>query len=153
MAATTITIPKELYRRLQRTAQRNATTTEVELVRYLERALTKPPRRGRPRKEPWDALGDVLLDYLVALHVLSHPNRRVSDVIRRLQKAEPFKSAGDLRRRYNRLPDNVKHADSLISSAEAIAPHLFKVVAPDKEPDVKRVNAVAACLSKALGKK
>jgi hypothetical protein len=105
----TVRIPTLLHAIVEELAALNAETTEGELVAWLHagmavRIQTVSARpRGRPPKDIILKIYDRLLDFVVLREVSRRPKGMVSETIKHLQKKEPFKSAGDLRRRYNRL--------------------------------------------------
>jgi hypothetical protein len=104
----TISIPTEVYELLEE----KAAPIEDELIRcarygLIAQQLSKT-KRGRPPKHSLVKMYDTLLDYLVLREVSRRPKGKISETIKHLKKREPFKSAGDLRSRYNRLAKELR---------------------------------------------
>jgi hypothetical protein len=92
-----------LARQLGIPASDDAEKLWAAIGRTLWEFVPEPKRRGAPPKKFWDGTHDMLIDWLVAIEVANHPKRKATEVISHLKKREPFKSQGDLRRRFYRL--------------------------------------------------
>jgi hypothetical protein len=77
---------------------------------------------------------DTVLDHLVLREVTNRPRgKTISDTIKRLKKKEPFKSAGDLLRRYNRLAARLRAEDRMPTPG---AEYVFVVQGTNRESQV-----------------